>query len=251
MSKPIKRAAYGGIVIALLLLLLFCPGLPWSSQCRYALKRVVVKMEMRVSAWRGEQPKLVSLSGRVLLERLRKEPLKGAQIEALDSTSGWASLTDERGEFVLRDVTWYKGATYTLIIVANDYQARQFQINAPSTYPEGRLIHLGELDFDLGCRIDTDGLSGKNSISYVEYDKANVKFYRQVIADLTKGRHTDEERVEAINRYVAAKLDTEATDNRDDSPRRTIENGTAYCGKLALALATLAESAGYRTNCLI
>ena len=248
--KAFKRAAHGCILTVLLLFLVFCPGLPWSRKWRHALKRVVVKMEMRVSAWQGEQPKLVSLSGKIILARPRREALKGAQIEALDSVSGWASLTDEQGEFVLRDVTWGPRASYTLVIVANDHQSRQVQVSAPAAYPAGRLVELGELDFDRGCKIDTDDLPGRNSISYVEYDKKNAEFYSQVFAALTQGKRTDDEKVEAINRYVATKLDVNRADDRDESARQVIENGTAFCGKLALALATLAEAGDYRARLL-
>lgn len=248
--KPIKRALCVCILTVLPLLLVFCPGLPWSRQCRHALKRVVVKVEMKVSAWQGEQPKLVSLSGKIIQERPGNEALKGARIEALDSTSGWASLSDEHGDFVLRDVTWYPRATYTLIIEANDCQARRIQVSAPAVYPEGRLVKLGELDFDRGCKIDTDDLSGKNSISYVEYDKKNIEFYRQLFAELTQGKRTDEENIEAINRYIARKLDLSGSDEHEESPRQVIEKGTAYCGKLALAMATLAEAGHYKTRLL-
>ena len=246
--RPIKRAAYSCIGTLIVLLLFFCPGLPWSAQYRHKLKRALVRMEMRVSAWHGEAPKLVSLSGRIVLERPRKEPLKGAQIEALDSTSGWASLTDELGQFVLRDVTWYPHAAYTLIVVANDYEARQIHFNAPGAYPEGRIINLGDLDFYRGCKVATEGFPGRNSVSEVEYDRENAEFYKQILVQLTQAGQTDEEKLDAINRYVATKLDIRRTDDRNESPRQIIERGTAYCGHLALALGTLTEAAGYRTR---
>lgn len=250
MSKKIKRAAYGGLSTALLLLLVFCPGLPWSARYRHVMRRTMTKMEMKVSAWQGERPRLVSLSGNVILERPRRAPLRGGQIEALDSTSGWAALTDKRGEFVLRDVTWHPRATYTLIIAANEYKSRQIQVVATATYPEDGVIELGELDFGQSCQINTDNLPGRNSISYLEYDLKNDLFYREIVAELTEGKQTDEEKLQALSRYVAIKLDAVEIDDRIESPRRILEKGSAFCGKLALALATLAEAADYRARLL-
>jgi transglutaminase-like putative cysteine protease len=172
----------------------------------------------------------------------------GAQIEALDSTSGWAAMTDKRGEFVLRDLTWHPRAAYTLIIAANEHKSRQIQIVAPATYPEGGVIEFGELDFERSCQISTDNLPGRNSITYLEYDLKNDLFYRRIVAELAAGKRTDEEKIQALSSYVATKLDAYQSDDRIESPRRVLENGSAFCGKLAFALATLAEAVDYRAR---
>ena len=130
-----------------------------------------------------------------------------------------------------------------LIISANDYEARQLQISLPARYPENGSVNLGELDSDRGCRIDSARLLGRNSISYVDYDRRNAEFYRRLFVDLTEISRTDEEKLDAINRYVATKLIRgDADDNQEsrrylncDAPRQVIERGTRYCGKLTLA----------------
>jgi hypothetical protein len=182
--------------------------------------------------------------------------LRGAQVEALDSISGWAALTDERGEFILPDLIWYPGARYRLIITANDYEARQLEVSLPARYPATGSVNLGELDSDRGCRIDSASLLGRNSISNVDYDGRNAEFYGRLFSDLTEISQTDEEKLDAINRYVATKLiRADADDNQEsrlylnyDAPRQVIERGTRYCGKLTLAFASIAEAGDYKTR---
>jgi hypothetical protein len=205
-------------------------------------------MEMKASAWQGVDPKLVSLSGRIISERPRRSSLKGAQVEALDSKSGWASLTNERGDFVLRDVTWYPSATYSLILQADPYQSRQFDITVPSLYPDGSRVELGELNFDNGCIVETDELQGRNSITYLDFDQKNLGFYRECFEKVTKGKRTDAAKIEAISCYVGTRFDLDKSNPQDEPARSILENGSAFCGKLALALATLAEAAGYRAR---
>jgi transglutaminase superfamily protein len=247
-KKQSRRAAFSSIVVGVALLFAFTWRLPWSARWRHALSKMAVKMAMKVSAWQGVEPKLVSLSGRVIVERPRKDSIKGAQVEALDSTSGWASLTDEHGKFVLRDVTWYPSATYKLIVQANPYQSRQITVTVPTPYPESGILDLAELNFDDGCVVDPNELLGRNSISYLDFDAKNLAFYQQRFEEATRDKRTDEAKLEAINRYVATKFDLDMNDGREEPPRSVLENGTAFCGKLALALATLAEAADYKSR---
>lgn len=248
MKKPFKRTACSFVVFGLLLLFTLTYGLPWADRCRHVLSRMIIRMEMKVSAWQGVEPKLVSLAGRIIVKRPRRDSLKGAQVEALDSKSGWASLTNEHGHFVLRDVIWYPSATYKLIVQANPYQSRQFDVTVPAAYPDSSLIELGELNFDNGRLVDADEIPGRNSISYIDFDDKNNSFYRRCFEEVTKGKLTDEAKIEAINTYVGTRFDLDKRDARDEPPRRVLENGSAFCGKLALAFATLAEAADYRSR---
>lgn len=250
MKNAIKRSLVAGLAIALLLGILFTPGLPWSARSHHLLRRLNAKVEMRVAAWQGERPRLISLAGKVVARKAGKEVLKGAEIEALDSVSGWAAITDSAGEFVLPDLIWYPGAQYSLVIIANDYQARQFQVSAPASYSPDGVVSIGELEFDRGCAIDVAGLPGRSSISYVKYDKENTAYYRALFDEMTRDKQTNEEKLDAINRYVASKLI--AGDDAEDyqSPLQVLEQGSRYSGKLALAVATIAESGNYKTRIL-
>lgn len=232
----------------------FLPGLPWSARFRHILNRIVTKAEMKAYASQGVSPKLISLSGKVMGI---DQPLKGAEIEALDSTSGWASITKEDGRFVLPDVVWYPGAKYVLLVSANDYQERALRLQAPPGYPVDGILDIGELRFEQGSTIDR-GVPGQNSASYVEYDVNNTEYYKALFDSLTAGKNADDEKLEAVTKYVAGKLlpgsvagHSESPRHlNDESPRQILESGSRYCGKLSLALATIARSGNYKTRLL-
>jgi len=208
---------------------------------------------MKASAWRGLPPRLISLSGRLASN---DQALPGVEIEALDSTSGWASITDEEGNFVLPDVMWYPDVRYWLVVSPNDYQRRTFRINATTIYPEGGILNVGELQFQRGRQSDGDRLSGRNSITHVRFDASNSAYYRELFDSLTAGKRSDEEKMAAINEYVAGRLvpkesqslSESARSSTQESPRQTLQDGSRYCGKLAMALATIAEAGNYKAR---
>jgi hypothetical protein len=249
MRKVTKPA---GIVMTLVLVVAFTPGLPWSARAAHFVKRLRTKAEMRAFTWQGVRPALISLTGKVAA---RKGVLGGAEVEALDSVSGWSSLTDEQGKFVLRDLTWYPRASYTVVIKPSDHQARQVKVTAPASYPEGGTLNIGDVGFDQGCPIDAAEVPGKNSISYVENDIRNFAYYKNLFDELTAEKQTDEERLDAISRFVASRLilDGKAEPRaylKHESPRQIIEEGSLYCGELALAMATIAEAGNYKARML-
>lgn len=252
MRKVTKRVSAGCTLGVIILVITFMPGLPWSAKSIHFVKKLRAKAEMKVSTWRGTPPGLIGLTGRIVD---RRQALRGAEVEVLDSVSGWASLTDEQGKFVLQDVIWYPQASYTVLIKPNHYQARQANVTAPSTYPEGGVLNIGELGFDKGCQIDTTDLPGKNSISYIENDRDNLAYYKKLFNDLTAGKQTDEEKLDAISRFVASKLLPYESARPDPkiktgSPRHSLENGSHYCGNLALAMAVIAEAGNYKARML-
>jgi hypothetical protein len=248
MKKAKRRVLALCIATSLFLLTLFLPGLPWSARYRHILKRVMTKAEMRVSAWQGVQPKLIGLSGKILTSRQDKVVLRGAEVEALDSVSGWATLSDEEGIFFLPDVTWYPQARYTLVVTNNEYQAKQLSVLTPATYPAGGILNVGDLELASGCPMDLSGTQGRNSISLIEYDDANTDYYKNIFNKLIEGKETDEEKLEAIHRYVREKVIAESATDKLRSPRLIMENGSSYSGELALALATLAKVGNYNTR---
>jgi hypothetical protein len=145
---------------------------------------------------------------------------------------------------------------YTLLIVPNPYQARELSIGAPDGAPVDSAIQLGELSFDRACPAAIDQVPGRQSISHLKFDKKNADYYRQLFYDLTMGANSDAEKIAAVNRFLSTRLITRPEDQRpedpvlrdSESPRCVVDSGTRYCGKLALALATIAESADYKTR---
>jgi hypothetical protein len=106
-----KRLAASTLFLSLLVLVLFFPGSPWVGHTRHTLKRTTTKAEMKLARWRGYEPRLVSIAGQL--------NAPGLEVQALDSRSGWATLTGRDGRFVLPEVMWYPGADYELVITRN------------------------------------------------------------------------------------------------------------------------------------
>ncbi len=252
MKKRLTALCLGALLVGALL---FLPVLPWSARCRHVVKKIAAKAEMKVAAWRGASPRLITLSGKIVSP---PQAMKGAEVEALDSVSGWAACADAQGEFVLPDVLWYPQAGYTLVITLNDYQKRQVQVSAPAQYPAGGLLNLGELALQDCCAIEATNLQGQTAVSYIDYDRANRAYYQSLFDELAAPRASDEEKLEAVARYVAGKLAADESADQaalsrymnGESPRRVLETGSRHCSKLVLAFATLVEAGNYKTRIL-
>lgn len=241
LTKPRFKRVLTALCAALLVsLLLFLPGLPWSSKFRYKLRRAVVKAEMTISRWRGHEPRFISLAGSL--------DLPGAQVQTLDSRSGWATLTDGEGSFILPDLMWYPGASFDLVVSADGLSGALFEVGGIESYPDSGIFDLGKLDFSRGEQVVLSSLHGLNSLTYEGYDRANADYYRDLYDRLTAGGTTDEEKVGALNSYVATKLNYEETRWDLVSPRRILDTGSQYCGHLSAAMETLLATGGYRTR---
>jgi DNA-binding SARP family transcriptional activator len=213
------------------------PAFRWSGRLRYRADRFVAKAETMLARWGGNEPRLISIVGRL--------DGPAARIEALDSISGWAAFTDKDGAFLLRDVRWYPGATYDLVASINSGAARRFFILAPKKFPEHGLLSLGTLAFNRGQTIAADGLLGVNSTSYLDFDRENLAYYQGVFDVLVDGAESDQEAVERINRYVASRYRAHGYALTSESPRRTLEQGSGLSGYLSLAMATVVRAGGY------
>ncbi|MFL6212271.1 MAG: transglutaminase domain-containing protein [Blastocatellia bacterium] len=232
------RSTGGRVVLIVLLALVaaLAAGLLFSAKLRHQARRVMTKTEMTIAGWRGHPAQLVSLAGRVAVA--------GAQIQALDSRSGWAALADKDGRFTLLDVMWYRGASYDLVMSTDGETGRMISLT-PSPPPEDNLIHLGDLSFDEGKAVVLRDLPGLSGLSVTDYDSANGAFYRDLYAQLTAGKQTDEAIVGAVNDYVATKLNYDETQWELGSPRRVLETGSQYCGHLSAAMAALLANSPY------
>jgi hypothetical protein len=240
MRRSWKRWAVSLLCLSLFVLVLFFPGSPWAGRSRHSLKRITVSVEMKLARWRGHEPRLVSIAGQL--------NAPGLQVQALDSRSGWATLTGNDGRFVLPDVMWYPGAGYELVISSDESTGRLIKVRAPETFPESGVFSVGELDLDRGAQVEIASLIGVNSVTLEDFDSKNSDYYKDLFDKLTAGKQSDEEKIGAINDYVASKLNY---DERElGSPRRVLERGSEYCGQLSAAMQTLLAFGGYRTRAI-
>jgi hypothetical protein len=194
---------------------------------------------MKWGELRGKGLRLVSIRGQL--------DGPGVQVQALDSPSGWATLSDKEGRFVLPDVLWYSGAKYELVISTDGHVGHVIEVSAPAAPPEGNVFDVTALDRQ-GKEVDIGKLAGMTAISYDRFDSANAQFYEELLNKLTSRESRDEDKIAAVNRYVATKLNYEETQWNLGSPRRVLERGSQYCGHLAASLATLLEAGGYITR---
>jgi len=235
-----KRWAVLLLCLSLFLLVLFFPGSPWARRIRHSIKRIAISDELKLARWRGHEPRLVSITGQL--------NAPGLQVQALDSRSGWAALTGGDGKFVVRDVMWYPGASYELVISADEIKGRLIKVRAPETFPVNGVFSVGDLEASGAAEVDLDSLMGVNAITIKDFDFENGDYYKELFDSLTAGKQSDEEKIGAINDFVASKLNYEETRVELGSPRLVLERGSEYCGHLSAAMETLLASGGYRTR---
>jgi hypothetical protein len=235
-----KRWSVFLLGLSLIVLILFLPGLPWAGRIRHTLKRTIVKSEIELAKWRGLEPRLVSIAGQL--------NAPGAQIQALDSRSGWATLADRDGRFVLPAEMWYPAAVYDLLISNDESVGTLIKVRAPLVYPDEGVFSVGELNIGRGSTVQIKSLIGDNSVSAEDFDSSNSAYYKEWFDKLTGGKGSDKEKISALNDYVAGKLNYDETQWELGSPRRVLERGSQYCGHLSTALETLLVAGGYRTR---
>jgi hypothetical protein len=233
----LSRSKRLGFYCLSVLLVASLAGLFFSAKLRHQARRVVIKSEMTLARWRGHPPQFVSLAGNL--------GVAGAQIQALDSRSGWAALADSEGQFLLLDVTWYPGARYDLVLSTDGQIGKVISTTLPHDLSGGNVINLGNLSFDNGKTVELHDLPGITTISHADYDAANGAFYRDLYAQLTVGKQTDAAIVGAVNDYVATKLNYDEAQWEIGTPRRILETGSRYCGHLSTAMATLLVNGHY------
>jgi hypothetical protein len=240
MKSYIKRVALAPVALAVILLILMFPGLPWSASCHHTFSRIVTSIEMKMARLRGVEPRLVAICGR--------SSAAGAQIQVLDSKSGWAVITDSEGKFTVPGLIWYPGTTYKIVITTDDYKGKLIKLSGPSEFPQGGMINVGELDSYKTKEVMLSTLPSINSMTLLEYDSVNRQYYREIYDRLTTGKLTDEEKINAIYRHVSSKAGTGEVPRDRVSARMVLEHGAGFCGDLALAMATLVETGNYPTR---
>ncbi len=236
------------LVIAIMLIIVvsisLLPGLPWSMRVFFNLRRVTAKTATKLSNWQGNQTKVISITGRLKGEGAMIEALKGAQVIALESTSGYASLSDQEGKFIIPHLIWYPGAQYNLVISANDFYTKLIKVSSPQQLPSSNILDFGELNFDLASETE------KNPVVFrrMQYDSSNHSYYKELFDRLTINATSDEEKISRINTYVATKLNYNEPAKNFPTPKAIIERGSCYCSNLAIAMAAITASANYPTR---
>src|ERR1700742_3968341 len=89
------------VMLGLPAAILFLPSLPWSARCRYVARRVASRVGAKVAVWRGTRLQPVTLTGRLMGSGALAESLKGAQVVAIESASGYGAMSDGEGRFTL------------------------------------------------------------------------------------------------------------------------------------------------------
>ena len=203
-----------------------------------------MKAETRIAKWRGQEPRLVSITGTLAGYGAQVEALKGARVIAEESRSGYCAMSDVEGRFVLPHLMWYPGACFNLIVSADAHHRKRMELRAPPNYPKDGIVDVGELRFENGYELDREDIL----VRPMEYDRANIAFYTGLFNRLTNNLETDEQALDAINKYVAAKLNYDEPAREFRTPRQILERGSCYCSNLALAMAAIAAAGDYPTR---
>ena len=193
---------------------------------------------------RGQQPRLISLTGKLTGYGAQVEALKGARVIAAESTSGYSAMSDGECRFVLPHLTWYPGASYNLVIAADAHHLKRIRLTAPPRCPNDGMVDVGELRFDDGSEVDREETLARP----MEYDGDNGDYYAELFNRLTANIVTDERAIDAVCKYVAGKLNYEEPAREFKSPRQILERGSCYCSNLALAMAAITATGGYPTR---
>ena len=224
--------------VAVPLLLLFLPG-RWSARTRHTIKKTIAKAEITLERWRGHEPRSISIAGKL------NEP--GIQIQALDSRSGWATLADESGQFVLPDLIWYPGASYELVISQDQSAGRLIKFTAPKIYPENGVFDVGELNGLQGDSVEIGALAGLTSISREDPERASAGYYKELFEKIVADQSSDEAKMQAVCDYVFSKATPQETPFEME-PREVLEQGSRYCGHLSAAMKALLVAGGYKSR---
>jgi len=239
-----KRAGAISAGILCLLAIAFAPRLPWSARLQKNVSRLKLKAMAQLSRWQGSDPRIVTITGRLAGYGAQVEALRGARVIAAESMSGYSAMSDTEGRFSLPHLTWFPGASYNLVVVADAYHLRQLKLVSPSTCPSSGIIDFGELRFEEGDEVN----QRPTDVRPMKYDIENAEYYTGMFMRLTSGTPPDEVAMDAICKYVASNLNYEETTREFHSPREILECGSCYCSNLALAMAAITAAGNYPTR---
>ncbi|MBI4854890.1 MAG: transglutaminase domain-containing protein [Acidobacteria bacterium] len=248
MKSKLKYLLIGFLTFAIIITIVFAPDLPWSMKVFFNLRRVSAKTGEKLSNWQGKQTKIISIKGKLTGYGAMTEALKGAQIIALESSSGYSSLSNEKGEFTIPHLVWYPGAQYNLVISASDFYTRLIKLTSPQLLSDAsastNILDFGEINFDLAIKTERSQVVFRT----MKYDTLNHSYYKALFDELTVNATSDEEKISKINSFVASKLNYNEPAKSFPTPRAIIEKGSCYCSNLAIAMAAITSAANYPTR---
>jgi len=161
------------------------------------------------------------------------------------SESNWSAYSASDGRFVLRDTSIHAGDSVTFVVETDGTVGRAMELRVPASDAPGP-VELGKVDVAALVEISETAL--RNSRRTVPFDRENLEWYSGVVAAVTTGCTSDQERVVALHSFVAGRYARPADNRAVETPRSTIEAGTLFSGPLPVAFATLAHAANYDTR---
>jgi hypothetical protein len=220
------------------------PEMPWSGRLDRGLKRLKAKLSVRVAAIEGQRTRTVLLSGTLMRNSAFPEAVKGAEVSAVQSTSGYCSITNAEGHFTIPHLVWYPGATYNLLVMSDVFSVRRLSVDAPITCPENGVIDAGRLSIDGAPR----AVGGESPLRFMVYDWNNDSYYRALFDSLARGVDDDSDKINRICKFVATKLNRRNSTPSFRTPRDILELGSGYCSNLALAMAAITSAGNFPTR---
>lgn len=229
------------VSLILVLVLLFLPGFPWANKSHRLINRQIAGIQKRLARWRGIESKPMSIKGRV--------DLPGSRIQTADPNYKWAVIADADGRFLLPELQWFPGTTHKLIVSSDEERNYEFEVYAPWAFPAGGAFEVGKLNTEIEYENAATKISG---ISNADYDSSSDQFYRKLFGIITEGKRSDEEKLAALNHYVAMKrVKKKKPPSRTISPDQLLKSQSPYsflCGAMSRALAHLAVAGGYEAR---
>jgi hypothetical protein len=243
MKMNLKRRLAVAIVLGLLSLFLGFRLLA-TADFNYRLKRGAQKAQIKFSAFRGQKPRPVSLAGKLIGSGGFTEAVKGAEVVAVESTSGYAATADAQGQFILPHLVWFPGASYTLVVTADIRNVRRTDVTAPASYPTSGIIDVGELVFDDEREIPFL----ESPTRHIKHDAMNGNYYKELFERLTSTAETHDGRIDIVCKYVATRHNPFENVWSFRSARQILERGAPHCSNLAFAMAAITAAGGYPTR---
>lgn len=233
-------------VVAAICCLLLCAGFTVemvgaSPRARHRIGRFLARTTAQLAGHSASDHRLVTLVGRVAVA--------GVRVDALDSVSGWAAITDANGSFTLIDVETRDDDKYDLVITDSGH-ARIVRVTGAVVSIGEALRDVGNVNVDSGRDVDPTEAFGINSESTLTTNDIEWAYLAGVFDAVTIGVRGDEARLLAVNDFVSARYSPIGAAAADQSARTTIDTGSSQSGPLARLMGAMCTAAGYDVRLL-
>ncbi len=207
-----------------------------TPKAQHKIRRFLARTTASFERGGAAPARLVSLKGRL--------GVPGVRVDSVDSVSGWASVTNESGAFSLLDVEASPTGRYDLVVFLED-GPRQVSVQTDGPVGDDGTIELADVDVGTGRSVDAGDFYGINSISYLTADELEFVYLEGVFDAVTVGRTGDEDRLAALNAFVASRYSTIWAPGTDVTTRETLDRGSSQSGALSRLMAAMCRAGGY------